>query len=174
VAAYMISFVEGTWRQNFWTAIRWNWPREYWAALVPIGILLVFLQTLERFFYVPKHIPMEEFLSTPFAATLTGIFAVSFGPLMEELFFRGFLYPVVARRFGVVIGVLTTSFAFGLIHAAQLAFAWGLVLIVFLVGLVLTIVRARTGSVGASFVVHVAYNTTLVVLGVIASRHLGK
>jgi membrane protease YdiL (CAAX protease family) len=174
VAVYMISFVEGTWRQNFWTAIRWNWPREYWAALVPIGILLVFLQTLERFFHVPKHIPMEEFLSTPFAATLTGIFAVSFGPLMEELFFRGFLYPVVARRLGVVTGVLATSLAFGLIHAAQLAFAWGLVLIVFLVGLVLTIVRARTGSVGASFVVHVAYNTTLVVLGVIASRHLAK
>jgi len=136
--------------------------------------LLVFLQGLERFFSVPKHIPMEDFLSTPVAAALTGVFAVSFGPLMEELFFRGFLYPVVARRFGVAIGILATSVAFGLIHAAQLAFAWGLVLIVFLVGLVLTIVRARTGSVGASFVVHVAYNSTLVVLGLIASQHLVK
>lgn len=174
VAVYMVSFVEGTWGQSFWSAIRWNWPSHSWPALVPIGILLVFLQGLERFFYIPKHIPMEEFLSTPVAATLTGIFAVSFGPLMEELFFRGFLYPVVARRFGVLIAILVTSITFGLIHAAQLAFAWGLVLIVFLVGLVLTIVRARTGSVGASFVVHVAYNATLVVLGLIASRHLVK
>lgn len=173
VAAYMVAFVEGTWHQSFWTLIRWNWPRQYWAALLPIGMLLVLLQGLERFFYIPKHIPMEEFLSTPGAAVLTGIFAVSFGPLMEELFFRGFLYPVVAGRFGVVIGVLSTSVAFGLIHAAQLAFASGLVLIVFLVGLVLTIVRARTGSVGASFVVHVAYNSTLVVLG-FASPHLVK
>ncbi|MBV9182441.1 MAG: CPBP family intramembrane metalloprotease [Acidobacteria bacterium] len=174
VAAYMISFVEGTWHQSFWTMIRWNWPTNYWPAMVPIGILLVFLQSLERFFNIPKHIPMEEFLSTPIAAALTGIFAVTFGPLMEELFFRGFLYPVIARRFGMVIGVLTTATAFGLIHAAQLAFAWGLVLIIFLVGLVLTIVRARTGSVGASFVVHVAYNSTLVVLGLIASQHLAK
>lgn len=174
VAAHMITFVEGTWNQNFWTSIRWNWPRHYWPALVPIGMLLVLLQGLERFFNIPKHIPMEEFLSTPAAAALTGIFAVSFGPLMEEFFFRGFLYPVVTRRFGVVIGILSTSVAFGLIHAAQLGFAWGLVLIVFLVGLVLTIVRARTGSVGASFVVHVAYNSTLVLLGLISSRHLLK
>jgi hypothetical protein len=32
-------------------------------------------------------------------------------------------------------------------------------------------VRAKTGSVAASFVVHVAYNSTLVVMGAIASRH---
>ena len=174
VAAYMVMFVEVTFGQSFWSSIRWNWPGNRWPTLVPVGVVLVSLQTLERFFYIPKHIPMEEFLRTPFAAVLTGIFAVSFGPLMEELFFRGFLYPVIARRFGIFVGILTTSAAFGMIHAAQLAFAWGLVLIVFLVGIVLTVVRARTGSVGSSFVVHVAYNATLVVLGLVASRQLGK
>jgi CAAX protease family protein len=171
VAIYMIIFVEGTFRQRFWDAIRWCWPRTSWPILVPLGMILVSFQGLEKFFRLPKHIPMEEFLSTPLAAVLTGIFAVSFGPFMEELFFRGFLYPVLARRLGLISGILLTSIAFGLIHAAQLAFAWGLVLVVFLVGVVLTIVRARTGSVGSSFVVHVAYNSTLVVLGIISSRH---
>jgi hypothetical protein len=71
----------------------------------------------------------------------------------------------------MVVAIVTTSIAFGLIHAAQLAFAWGLVLIIFVVGLVLTIVRAKTGSVASSFVVHVAYNSTLVLMGAIASRH---
>jgi len=32
-------------------------------------------------------------------------------------------------------------------------------------------VRAVTRSVGSSFVVHVAYNSTLVLMGIIASRH---
>ncbi len=171
VAMYMIIFVEGTFRQRFWDAIRWCWPRTTWPVLIPLGMILVSLQALEKFFRLPKHIPMEEFLSTPLAAVLTGIFAVSFGPFMEELFFRGFLYPVLARRLGLIAGIVLTSIAFGLIHAAQLAFAWGLVLVVFLVGLVLTIVRARTGSVGSSFVVHVAYNATLVLLGIISSRN---
>jgi membrane protease YdiL (CAAX protease family) len=170
MAAYMIMFVEGKFRQSFWQAIRWNWPRRNWLTLVPIGVVLVSLQYLERFFNLPKHIPMEEFLKTPLAAILTGILAVSFGPLMEELYFRGFLYPVLARRFGLFMGIVCTSLAFGLIHAAQLAFAWGLVLIIFLVGVVLTIVRAKLRSVGSSFVVHVAYNSTLVFMGALAQH----
>lgn len=171
VAAYMIMFVEGTFHRRFWPTIRWLWPARYWPALVALGMVLVSLQGLEHFFRIPKHIPLEDFLSTPLAAILTAIFAVSFGPLMEELFFRGFLYPVIARRAGVFVAIVITSVAFGLIHAAQLGFAWGLVLIIFIVGTVLTIVRAKTGSVAASFVVHVAYNSTLVMLGAIASRH---
>jgi CAAX protease family protein len=172
VAFYMVVFVEGTYHRGFWDAIRWNWPRRKWSLLVPLGVALVLLQGLEKFFHVPKHIPMEDFLRTPSAAILTAIFAVSFGPFMEELFFRGFLYPVLARRWGLMAAVLTTSIAFGLIHGAQLAFSPGLVLVIFLVGLVLTIVRAKTQSVGSSLVVHVAYNSTLVVLGAIdAARH---
>jgi membrane protease YdiL (CAAX protease family) len=174
IAVYMVMFVEGKFHCSFWDSVRWDWPRRSWPMLATLGVALVSLQGLERFFQLPKHIPMEEFLRTPLAAVMTGILAISFGPLMEELFFRGFLYPVVARRFGVAVGVLATSAGFGLIHAAQLGFAWGLVLIIFLVGLVLTIVRAKTGSVAASFVVHVAYNSTLVTLGLFASAHAGK
>ncbi len=171
VAFYMVMFVEGTYKQRFWDAIRWNWPRKTWPMLVPVGMVLVSLQALEKFFHLPKHVPMEDFLSTPSAAILTGIFAVSLGPLMEELFFRGFMYPVLARRWGMFAAIAITSLAFGLIHGAQLAFSPGLVLVVFLVGVVLTIVRAKTRSVGSSLVVHIAYNSTLVTLGAIASRH---
>ena len=171
VAVYMVMFVEGTYRVRFWSAIRWNWPRTTWPALVPLGMVLVSFQGLERFFRMPKHVPMEEFLKTPSIALLTAIFAVSLGPLMEELFFRGFMYPVLARRWGLLAAISITSIAFGLVHGMQLAFSPGLVLIVFLVGLVLTIVRAKTGSVGSSLVVHISYNSTLVVLGAIASRH---
>lgn len=171
VLFYMVIFVEGTYRQRFWHAIRWEWPRRGWSLLVVLGVALVSLQGLEKFFHLPKHIPMEDFLSTPLAAILTAIFAVSFGPFMEELYFRGFLYPALARRLGLVAAIAITSVAFGLIHGAQLAFSPGLVLVVFLVGLVLTIVRAKLRSVGSSFVVHVSYNSTLVVIGLIASRH---
>lgn len=168
---YMITFVEGTFHQPFWPAVRWIWPRRYWPALVALGVALVLLEGLEKFFRLPQHVPMEDFLNTPLIAAVTGIFAISFGPLMEELFFRGFLYPTLARRLGVVAAVALTAAPFALIHGLQLGFAWGLLLIIFLVGFVLTVVRARTGSVAASFIVHVAYNSTLVVMGAIASRH---
>jgi membrane protease YdiL (CAAX protease family) len=174
ILAYMIMFVEGTFHRRFWEAIRWNWPSQNWGLFVPVGMLMVLFEELERFFKIPQHIPMEEFLKTPQAAVMTAIFAVSLGPLMEELFFRGFLYPALERRFGVTASVVVTAAGFGIIHGAQLAFAFGLVFIIFLVGLVLTIVRAKTNSVGASFVVHVAYNSTIVAMGIIAARHGDK
>jgi membrane protease YdiL (CAAX protease family) len=95
---------------------------------------------------------------------------------MEELFFRGFLYPVLARRLGAVASVVITAAAFGLLHCAQLKYSWA-VLIIFLVGVMLTTVRAITKSVGASFLVHVGYNATLSALIFAATsgfRHLER
>ena len=96
---------------------------------------------------------------------------------MEELFFRGFLYPVLARRLGLPVAVFLTAFAFALLHGAQLMFAWGPVLVIFLVGMVLTMVRARTNSVAASVLIHTAYNGTIAVAMFLATngfRHLEK
>lgn len=171
---YMIAFVEGRLHQPFWPAIRWIWPRRYWPALVALGVALVSLGGLEKYFRIPQHVPMEDFLNTPLLAVLTGLFAVTFGPLMEELFFRGFLYPTLARRLGVFVAVVATAAPFALIHGLQLEFAWGPLLIIFLVGIAFTLVRAKSGSVAASLVVHVAYNSTLLLIGVWSAHHAAK
>ncbi len=68
------------------------------------------------------------------------------------------------RRLGTIIGVTATAFCFALIHQAQLGYAWGPLLLLFFVGLVLTLVRAQLHTVGGSFLIHVAYNTTLFAL----------
>jgi hypothetical protein len=96
---------------------------------------------------------------------------------MEELFFRGFLYPVLARRMGVAWGIFLTALPFGLIHMFQYGYAWGVVLLIFLMGVVCTAVRAATGSVASSFLVHVGYNATEMLLFAIATdgfRHMEK
>jgi len=178
VVLYMYLLIEGRYRRGFSEAIHWNWPRGGAWKLVGLGILmLVSLQGLAHVLPIPKSVPFDQFFKRPLEAYITSIFAVSIGPLMEELFFRGFLYPVLARRLGVGAGVFLTGLAFGLIHALQLGFAWAPVLLIFLVGIVLTIVRALTQSVAASFVVHAAYNSTLTILTFIATdgfRHLEK
>src|ERR1019366_7821133 len=105
------------------------------------------------------------------------ILSVTLAPLMEELFFRGFLYPVLARRLGLPIAVFLTALGFALLHGAQLMFSWGPVLVIFLVGMIFTIVRARTNSVAAGVLIHMAYNGTIAVAMFAATdgfRHLEK
>jgi uncharacterized protein len=178
VALFMIMLVEGKYRVNFWKAIRWNWPSTGGKALAwgLVGIFTVSLDLLGRYLPMPKSSPFDEFFTYPGAAYLIAAFAVTLGPLMEELFFRGFLYPVLARRTGIPVAVVLTAIPFGLMHYLQYR-SWAAVLVVTLVGVVLTVVRAATQSVAASFLVHVGYNATLMSLAAIATdgfRHMEK
>jgi len=177
VLGFMVSIVKRVPGQDFWQAIRWNWPKN-WSAYLLAGVALSFaLQGIAHFLPIPKELPMDRFFRTPGEAWALSLFGVTLAPLLEELFFRGFLYPVLVRRCGVAIGVLATAAGFSLIHAPQLGRAWGPVLVIFVVGLALTITRAVTKSVAASLLMHMAYNGTLSILlfvGTDGFRHLER
>ena len=140
-------------------------------------MLSIVLQILASRLPIPKNLPIDTFFRTPAEAWVLGIFSVTLAPLMEELFFRGFLYPVLARGMGMTPAIFITAFAFALTHGQQLTYSWGPVLVIFLVGVVLTMVRAYKNSVAAGVVVHMAYNGTITVLMFVATdgfRHLDK
>jgi len=162
---------------RFWKSIHWNWPANIWPFL-GLGLAMqVAFWFLERFLPFPKETPFEALLRRPVTVVLIAVFAVTLGPLLEELFFRGFLYPVLARTFGMGTGVVVTALGFGLMHVVQYGYSWASVLLIFLVGLVLGAVRARRDSVAASFLVHVAYNGTIILALLVATdgfRHLEK
>ncbi len=176
VGLYMILLLEGKYHTGFWAGIRWNWPGIAGLSLVGVGVLMLGFDALGRFLPMPKTTPFDQFFERPMDAYLTVAFAITLGPLMEEIFFRGFLYPVIARRLGVVWGIILTALPFGLMHYAQYR-SWSAVLIIILVGVVLTTVRAVTKSVASSFLAHVGYNATLMVLTAVATdgfRHMEK
>jgi len=89
----------------------------------------------------------------------------------------GALSLSMAGRVGRILAVLLTSSVFAMVHSEQLGGAWGPLLLIFLVGLVLTITRVVTRSVAPGFLIHMAYNFTLfasVYLGTDHFRHLER
>ncbi len=164
-------------RPDFLAAIHWNWPQNVAPYLGGGVVLSLTLQLLAHVLPMPKNLPIDLFFRTPAEAWALTIFGITLAPLMEELFFRGFLYPVLARGIGFTAAIFITGFAFALLHGSQLMFSWGPVLVIFLVGTVLTMVRAYKNSVAAGLLVHVAYNGTLSILmfvGTDGFRHLEK
>jgi membrane protease YdiL (CAAX protease family) len=162
--------------------VRWNFPHARWLAFVAIGFALAlalapFETGLEKIAPSPKELPIEQMFSSTAAAYAMAIFGTFWAPFIEELFFRGFLYPVLARRLGVFLSVVLTAIAFAALHGAQLAHAIAPLIVIFIVGLVLTIIRARTKSVGSSMLVHMGYNGMLFLMAWYGSdhfRHLEK
>lgn len=158
-------------------SIRWNWPPNWTLYLLGGVTLAIFLLPLGNLLPMPKEVPIDEFFRTARDAYILSLFGILFAPLFEELLFRGFLYPVVARRFGLYPSIVLTSLAFASIHASQLKYSWGPVLIIFLVGIALTTVRALKKSVAATVLMHMAYNGTIFIATYIATdrfRHMER
>ena len=133
------------------------------------------------------HVPIQEFFKNRTGAFSLMAMAVLVAPLVEETIFRGYLYPVLARitsgvlrffgmeycsatRTGVVASILMTGMLFGLMHAPQLGWTWGLVSLLTLVGVILTFARAWTGTVVASFLLHLGYNSMIAFTSIIATK----
>ena len=170
VAAYLFMLVEGKYQARFWSTIRWNWPRGVWKLLGLGALMLLGLSMLESVLPMPKDTPFERLFARPRDAYLLALIAVTLGPLVEELFFRGFFYPVVARRWGAGWGIFVTALPFALMHMPQYGYAWGALLVILAVGVVCGAVRAATGSVGASFLVHVGYNGTQMLIALMLTH----
>ncbi len=176
---FMHHLVTAGYRRRFREAVRWTAPSPgSWLYYVAAGVALAFgVGLLGRILPFPSHLPIDKYFQDRTTAWIITLFGVSLAPLVEELFFRGFFYPVAARRLGVGIGAVLTALGFALIHSSQLANAWGPLLLLFVVGLALTLARIVTRSVVPGLLMHIGYNATLFTLLYQASdgfRHLEK
>jgi membrane protease YdiL (CAAX protease family) len=76
-----------------------------------------------------------------------------------------------AGRWGRLLAVLITSGGFAMVHSEQLGQAWGPLLVLFVVGLVLTLTRVVTRSITPGLLIHIGYNLTLFTLLYVGTDH---
>jgi membrane protease YdiL (CAAX protease family) len=91
------------------------------------------------------------------------IMIVVMAPLVEELFFRGFLLPSLLDRMGPLAAIALSSVWFAVSHLQPIQFP-GLLA----VGLALGYVRLRTGQLFPAIVMHMTFNA--VTYGVLVSQ----
>jgi len=146
--------------------------RELWKpALRTLGqivtllaggaLLALFVQVATLFVGTEAKLPIQALFTDRRSILYMMGFGLAVAPLVEETIFRGFLYPVLARRFGVIAGVIFTGLFFGLMHAEQLWGGWGEIGLLVVVGIVFTAARAWSGSVAVSYLLHLGYNGLL-------------
>ena len=176
--AYLAAQMRHSFHVPFWRTIGWrplrtgHTPRATaYLGLILSGFMLAILVTMSSaVFKAPKQTPIEQFFQDRRSAVLLMSMAVLLAPVLEETIFRGYIYPVIARSFGVNTSILVTGTLFGLLHASQLWGAWAQIAMLIVVGIVFTYARARTHTVVASYVLHVSYNSCLF-LGFLVASH---
>ena len=198
IALVVIPVFSLLWDEPFGKGVHWKGKtaRRRFVALALLGLAAGFgINFFGNFLPMPRDPPiMQAMLKTPLGAWMMLIFGVTAAPMLEELAFRGFLLPGLvngfrwlsskgaisehaARWVGIPVSILVTSFCFALMHSAQVSHAWGPLVLIGTVSVVLCIVRLAMNSVAAGVIVHAAYNFTLFAAVLVETggfRHLEK
>src|SRR3954447_11467671 len=163
-------------RKPVMSSLGWCAPSFNLLFVALGGILLAFVvSALATLVHTPKvPSPVESLMSSPILLSLFGVMAITLAPFFEELFFRGFLQPLLTRSLGMIAGIVLTGAVFGSLHAPEYSFAWQYAVAVSLVGIVLGWVRARSGSIIPCTVMHGAYNSVFVAALVFSKFHPDK
>ncbi|MDR3461073.1 MAG: type II CAAX endopeptidase family protein [Beijerinckiaceae bacterium] len=145
----------GTWRNV--VALRPASGR--WRKLAPLATVALIFALLTS--YVLAN-PGQRYVSHdgPTDKTLIALIVLNLvvlAPLAEELFFRGWLFTALRLRFGFLPVLVVVSILFA-------AFHWDRrhMILVLPLAFTLGLIREQAGSIKPTFVLHAAYNLTII------------
>lgn len=158
-------------RRSFAEAVGWQWHpkfRWYHAAAVVLfflGLVYGLSQVLPG-----GETEFDKILEASASVRIVvAILAVVTAPFVEELVYRGVLYPAVAAKYGPAVAVVSVSLLFAIVHFQQYGGSRLILVAITLLSFLLTGIRAFTGRLLPSYAVHLFYNGT--VAGLILFSH---
>lgn len=145
-----------------------------WGMIGGIAFLIVNATTSLIFRSLGSEPDQAEQLTGPFKGAavwqlaLLGLFIVVIGPLLEEIFFRGYVMRAILQRFGRVAAVAGSAVIFAVPHILGITTGFlGLVVPLFFGGVVLALVYYYTGSLWSAFIAHM-FNNLVAFLSLLA------
>jgi uncharacterized protein len=149
----------------FWASLGWTRIPKSPLSIVAAGWLTAFAVALVGvLIHTPTTSnPLTDLMEDRASIILIAVFGVSFGPIAEELAFRGFLQPLLVRSLGALPGIVLAALPFGLLHFSEYGNSWRHVVLICSAGLAFGWMRHATGSTKASTLMHSAYNAVFFV-----------
>lgn len=179
--AYLVVTEGG--RRPFWRSIRWEWPDNTTPTIVIILSILTALVLYGIAFGVTSLYGGEKtdldmlIESSMYTRVATAFIAFATAPLIEEVIYRGVIYPAVEKVLGMGFAIVVVSLLFAGIHVFQYRSNLAVILVITLLSITLTVARAVTGKLIPSFIIHLIFNgvqSVLIVIGPILEKHVGK
>ena len=92
------------------------------------------------------------------AVYLVALMATFTAPIVEEVIYRGILYSAFQRTFNAPMAVAIVTFLFALVHVPQYYPSYSTILLLTLLSLVLTLMRAFSGNLLPCIILHFLFN----------------
>lgn len=156
-------------RRAGWAALGVRGTHWSYMAIVPflfiigitaIGMINLLLMQVVGEFENPQVASISGGEQMSLAELIAGLLLIAgLVPVVEELFFRGMLYPLVRRHLPVLLAIVINAAIFAGVHLILF-----LIPSLFVVGLILAFLRAQSGSIWPGVFYHMLQNTLGMVL----------
>lgn len=136
-----------------WGLVR---PTHVGSAAVLVAVYLAWMLGTDWLTHWRGPWDFAPWRAAPLAASAMRVLAVcALGPAAEELIFRGLLFGLLKDRIGVAATIAVTAVGWAVLHYT---YAWWVIGIIVVDGLLLGVARWRTGSVYVPIAMHMLYN----------------
>ncbi|MBI4358195.1 MAG: CPBP family intramembrane metalloprotease [Candidatus Omnitrophica bacterium] len=148
---------------------RLPWHEVWWGVRTYFVILPIFITILATLVYLasrlsyepPPHplveILLEEERTSLWLLVYSLLAACLIGPVVEEIFFRGFFYPALRKYLGVGWTMALTAVLFAGVHENIFSF-----LPIFFLGLVLSYLYEKRTNLASCITLHIIHNTAFI------------
>jgi membrane protease YdiL (CAAX protease family) len=147
-------------RRPFWQTLGWTWPPNFgpWKA-IGLAVVLLGVGGLITWLFGGSETQLDQIINSSLKARfITAFLAAVTGPLVEELIYRGVLYSALQRAFGMLWAFVVVSTLFAGVHVLQYYKNLGVIAVIVILSVSLTLVRALTGRLLPSYVMHLVFN----------------
>ena len=147
-------------RRPFLQTLGWTWPSNFGPVkCIGLAILLLIVALLFTWLFGGAETQLDQIVKSSLKARFVLAFlAVFTAPLIEEILYRGIMYPALQRIFGMAWAVAVVSILFAGVHVFQYFNNLAVVSVIAILSVTLTLVRARTRSLLPCFVIHLVFN----------------
>ncbi len=146
-----------------WPAIGWRRFNPVRAIAYLLAIFIVFAVVINMVLWFVSLIDpsfqanepqQNDFLASASSHPLIALVAlVVIPPIIEETVFRGFIFPALSKRWGLILGAVGSSVLFGLAHLQA-----NVSIYTFLLGLLLCFMYTRLKSIVPGIALHMLNN----------------
>ena len=147
-----------------WRSLGFVWPSDlqWWFPLALLGGALAVLWTYVAILLAlgvegESNSLTEGTYDYVIPIIMLGALSLLVAPLVEEVFFRGFLNQGIAKRWGVTAGIAGSAVFFGMVHASTLE-SFIVIPVITVIGAIFAWGFVRSGSIYPSIIAHAMFN----------------
>jgi len=151
-------------KRPFWKTVGFEWPESVGpvigtAVCLLVSVALLLVGVLVTWLWGGNKTQLDLLVESSIPARLaTAFVAVFTAPLVEELIYRGVLYSAVERALGRAVAIGAVALLFAGVHVYQYSNNLSVITVITVLSFTLTLMRAYSGKLLPSFVVHLIFN----------------